>query len=147
MAKHFMRTFKHKGGEFLVSECLETVKIYTGEYLTYAELNSEILKNGNVAHLSLKLYINGATTEEQDKLTEFVKENKYLNLNSLYINKFGYVYKLWGHVTYDTDRPFILMNVNNVADQILVDDIFVRKFFNKNSNIDNGFDPKTFLKK
>jgi len=135
MSKGHMHTFWHRGAEFLASEFIETSKIYIGNNLTHAEINSEVFKNGNVAHISVRLYINGATTGEQDKLKEFIKKNNYPNLDSLYISKYGSVYKLWGHLTYHAERPFILMNVNNVADQFLVDDEFVRKFFTDNSSI------------
>ena len=129
-----LKDFKNKNADFLLDQCFETTKIYFGHNLTHSELNSEVYKNGKVAFLNLKLYLNDATTMEQDILNSFVKKNKYPNTSSLYVNRFGKVYKLWGHVTYETKRPFILMNVNNVNDQFLVDDDFVRKFFHNNTS-------------
>ena len=130
-----LKDFKNKNAEFILDQCFETAKIYLGNNLTHTELNSEVYKDGNVAFLNLKLFLRGTTTMEQDILRCFIKKNNYPNINTTWINKFGKGYKLWGHVTYETKRPFILMNVNNKNDRLLVDDDFVKKFFNNNTSI------------
>ena len=131
----YLRNFKDDNCHFLLDECYKTIRMYTGKYLTYADLSSKCFKDNNVAHLKLELYMNGATTDEQDKLLEFVKHNKYPNLDVLYPSKFGKVYKIWGRVTYPTDHPFIIININDYQDQILVTENFVKKYFSDDASV------------
>ena len=80
-----LKDFKNKNADFLLDQCFETTKIYFGHNLTHSELNSEVYKNGKVAFLNLKLYLNDATTMEQDILNSFI-----IILTKLAIKQFSF---------------------------------------------------------
>ena len=65
------------------------------------------------------------------ELQAYIATNpKYnFNLNKLYISKHGKVYVLWGFKRNKHNCPFILANVNDVDETILMDEENVLKYF------------------
>ena len=91
-----------------------------------------ITQNGNFGEFTFSVCLSNGKTEEQMELEAYIATNpKYhFNLQKLFISpKYKKVYCLWGYRRNEKDCPFILVNVNDVDETILMDEENVIKYF------------------
>ena len=122
--RHFR---SNKNVEFLKDQVGETIEILTRNHLSLIRENVVIKKDGDVAMFIFEVYLNGATTDEQDALDEFIKINKFPSKDALYVSNKGCAYRLFGYLP--KLKKFILVNISNFHDQISVSEKFVMKAF------------------
>ena len=135
MKDGFINDFNLKSNvDFLKKEVENTISYLVRNNITLIREKTEISKKGNVGFFTFEVYLNGAQTVEQDSLDFFINQNHYPCKNSLYIGKNGSVYILWGHIP-NRRNPFILINVNDINEQVLVNDNFVKTFFTEKTSI------------
>lgn len=122
--KHFR---SERNINFLKDQVGQTIELLTKDNLSLIRENVVIKKDGDVAMFVFEVYLNGATTNEQDALDDFIKTNKFPSKNVLYVSNKGYAYKLFGYLP--KLKKFIMMNISNSHDQISVSEEFVTKAF------------------
>ena len=131
--KHFR---SNKNVEFLKDQVGETIEILTKNHLSLIRENVVIKKDGDVAMFIFEVYLNGATTDEQDALDEFIKINRFPSKDALYVSNKGYAYKLFGYLP--KLKKFIIVNISNFHDQISVTEKFVMKAFSLDAEVPRG---------
>ena len=134
MNNGIIRHFRsQKNVKFLKDQVGETIEILTKNHLSLIRENVMIKKDGDVAMFVFEVYLNGATTEEQDALDEFIKLNKFPSKDALYVSKKGYAYRLFGYLP--KLKKFIMINISNFHDQISVSEKFVMKAFSVDAEV------------
>ena len=131
--KHFR---SERNIKFLRDQVGETIELLTKDNLSLIRENVVIKKDGDVAMFIFEVYLNGATTDEQDALDHFIKINKFPSKNVLYVSNKGSAYKLFGYLP--KLKKFIMMNISNSHDQISVSEEFVTKAFPVEAEVPRG---------
>ena len=100
--------------------------------LSHIKHKFKITQDGNYGEFTFAVCLRNGKTEEQMELQAYIATNpKYhFNLQKLFISpKYKKVYCLWGYKRNEKDCPFILVNVNDVDETILMDEENVIKYF------------------
>lgn len=120
-----------KSAEYLEEDLSTTILYKTGSSLYNLESKFQITQNGYFGFFNFRVCLRGGLTKPQLDLKKFEElSSKYkFNKNKLFISNTGKVYSLWGFIKKRSKNPFVLTNVSNMSDKILMDHDNVFKYF------------------
>lgn len=115
----------------IIRVCDLAIHDLTRDNISHLQHKFKITQDGKYGEFTFSICLQGGKTTEQMHLNAYISRNPHycLNLNKLFISKKGKVYVLWGYNNKKSKEPFILGNVNNLYETILMDEENVLKYF------------------